>query len=343
MRTVMSLAGLVSFFAFFVYLVKYFKAKKADNPPKPAKLYWKRMWICVGIFFIACLLTPKANKTNTVVKDNTNASEASTTADTAAASVAAEEEPDIADTSNAEKENESVSEEEPDTEKSKAQINKEFVEKNQNSFIVLAEKALDNYIADYDVPYNPADWTISKFDDTDTLIGITKVTYKSQKWDYVYVGTLNFDEKGEVTSGTRHYVELGGQVLENDGYCDEVFNKLKGLTETSEDDKSDWTSEQINAYNSAKGYLNYTAFSRQGLIDQLVYEQYSEEAAEFAVSQIEERGEVDWYEQAERSARQYLDYTSFSKQGLIDQLSSDAGGKFTYEQAERAVESVYDE
>jgi hypothetical protein len=29
---------------------------------------------------------------------------------------------------------------------------------------------------------------------------------------------------------------------------------------------------------------------------------------------------VDWNEQAAKSAKSYLDYTSFSRQGLIDQL-----------------------
>lgn len=114
----------------------------------------------------------------------------------------------------------------------------------------------------------------------------------------------------------------------------------------SNDDKADWTREQKNAYESAKQYLNYTSFSKQGLIDQLSSEyggNYPEDVAEFAIEQLEERGEVDWYEQAERSARQYLDYSSFSKQGLIDQLSSEYGGKFTHDQAEHAVEAVYDE
>ena len=42
-------------------------------------------------------------------------------------------------------------------------------------------------------------------------------------------------------------------------------------------------------------------------------------------------------EQAIKSAKSYLEYSAFSRQGLIDQLSSEYGEKFTPEQAEYGV------
>ena len=63
--------------------------------------------------------------------------------------------------------------------------------------------------------------------------------------------------------------------------------------------------------------------------------------ATFAVEQLETNGEVDWYEQAEKCAQEYLEYSEFSKQGLIDQLTSEYGEGFTYEEASAAVEKVY--
>lgn len=94
-----------------------------------------------------------------------------------------------------------------------------------------------------------------------------------------------------------------------------------------------------NALESAQDYLDYSAFSRQGLIDQLSSE-YGEgfEVADatWAVSQLE----VDWKEQAVRSAKEYLDYSSFSRQGLIEQLSSQYGEKFTLEEATYAVNKI---
>lgn len=98
-----------------------------------------------------------------------------------------------------------------------------------------------------------------------------------------------------------------------------------------------------NAYMAAKNYLSFTAFSRQGLIDQLSSEYgdgYTVEQATAAVDLLEQNGEVDWNEQAVNSAKSYLETTSFSRQGLIDQLSSDYGSKFTQEQAEYAADQV---
>ncbi len=45
----------------------------------------------------------------------------------------------------------------------------------------------------------------------------------------------------------------------------------------------------------------------------------------------------DWNEQAAKSAREYLDYTSFSRKGLIDQLVFEG---FTPEQAEYGVDQT---
>lgn len=87
------------------------------------------------------------------------------------------------------------------------------------------------------------------------------------------------------------------------------------------------TSGQENAIASAESYLDYTAFSRSGLIQQLKSEKYSEADATFAVDYLK----VDWKKQAALSAEQYLDYTSFSREGLIDQLMSEG---FSRENAE---------
>ena len=89
---------------------------------------------------------------------------------------------------------------------------------------------------------------------------------------------------------------------------------------------------QQNAVRKAEDYLDYTAFSRSGLINQLVeFEGFSTEDATFAVDQIT----VDWNEQAAKKAKDYLDYTAFSRSGLINQLVEFEG--FTPEQAEYGV------
>jgi hypothetical protein len=98
--------------------------------------------------------------------------------------------------------------------------------------------------------------------------------------------------------------------------------------------KQDITASQRNAIRSAQQYLDYSAFSRSGLIHQLEYEDFSTADATFAVDSLH----VDWNEQAAKSAKQYLEYTSFSRSGLIDQLVYEG---FTRAQAEYGVNAAY--
>lgn len=92
------------------------------------------------------------------------------------------------------------------------------------------------------------------------------------------------------------------------------------------------TSPQKNAVRSAKSYLNFQAFSRNGLIEQLSSpygDGYNVSDATIAVDSLS----VDWNAQAVKSAEQYLAMMGFSCNGLIEQLSSDAGDKYTVSQA----------
>lgn len=98
-----------------------------------------------------------------------------------------------------------------------------------------------------------------------------------------------------------------------------------------------------NAYRSAQSYLNFKGFSKQGLIDQLSSEYgdgYTVEQATAAVQAMEDAGEVDWNEQAVRSGQSYLDMKGFSRDGLIQQLSSEYGDQYTVEQATYAADQL---
>ena len=72
------------------------------------------------------------------------------------------------------------------------------------------------------------------------------------------------------------------------------------------------------------------AFSYSGLIDQLEYEGYTAEEAEYAAKNCG----ANWYERAMKSAEQYLATMSFSRESLIEQLEYE---RFTYEQASYAA------
>lgn len=90
------------------------------------------------------------------------------------------------------------------------------------------------------------------------------------------------------------------------------------------------TMSQQNARNKAGDYLEFAAFSRSGLIDQLVFEKYSPADATWAVDHMT----VNWNEQAAKKAKDYLDMTSFSRPGLVDQLIFEG---YTPAQAEYGV------
>ena len=80
-------------------------------------------------------------------------------------------------------------------------------------------------------------------------------------------------------------------------------------------------------------------FSRDGLIQQLsssAGDGYDIDDATIAVDSLD----VDWNEQAAKSAQSYLDFKGFSCDGLIQQLSSKAGDKFTKEQATYGAKQV---
>ena len=100
-----------------------------------------------------------------------------------------------------------------------------------------------------------------------------------------------------------------------------------------EEQQSTETVNQKNARQKAAEYLDLSAFSRQGLIEQLEYEGFSKTDAEYGTDAIN----ADWKEQASLKAKEYLEYSSFSRQGLIDQLLYEG---FTKKQAEYGVSTT---
>jgi len=93
------------------------------------------------------------------------------------------------------------------------------------------------------------------------------------------------------------------------------------------------TVSQKNALSKAKDYLSYTAFSHDGLVDQLVYEKFSTADAAYGADNVG----ADWNVQAAKKAKDYMSYSSFSRGSLIDQLEYD---KFTPDQAAYGANSV---
>jgi len=93
------------------------------------------------------------------------------------------------------------------------------------------------------------------------------------------------------------------------------------------------TMSQKNAIRKAKSYLDYSAFSHGGLVDQLKYEQFSHADAVYGA----DNSGADWNEQSAKKAKSYMEYSAFSRGSLIEQLKHD---KFTQSQAEYGANAV---
>ena len=79
------------------------------------------------------------------------------------------------------------------------------------------------------------------------------------------------------------------------------------------------TKGQLDALARAKSYLEVMAFSKQGLIDQLKFEKFTDSEASYAAANCG----ANWNEQAVKKAQGYIKYLSYSKEQLISQLKFD--------------------
>lgn len=111
----------------------------------------------------------------------------------------------------------------------------------------------------------------------------------------------------------------------------EEDKKIEKIVVTAEpvatvEPEANLTTGQKNALKAAKKYLNLMAFSHDGLVEQLEFEQYSHEDAVYAADNCG----ADWNEQALKAANKYLNLTAFSHDGLVAQLEYE---KYTTEEA----------
>lgn len=117
---------------------------------------------------------------------------------------------------------------EPEPEPGTPEWNRAFIEKNQSSIIAAAKMTMDDSGEDCKFPsLAPQKWTITMFDES-AVIATTDITFRGNPGDFVFVGEPKFDASGKMTGTVNHYLEAGGIILYTDGYCDEVFDTLRG-------------------------------------------------------------------------------------------------------------------
>ena len=119
--------------------------------------------------------------------------------------------------------------------------------------------------------------------------------------------------------------------FENVSTTPKETEETENTEEKSTESSSSASVGESNALKQALSYLDYSAFSASGLKDQLMFEGYTEEEAQFGVDNCG----ADWKEQAVLKAKDYLDYSAFSESGLKDQLEYEG---FTEEEAAYGVE-----
>lgn len=104
-------------------------------------------------------------------------------------------------------------------------------------------------------------------------------------------------------------------------------------TNTVEPETPKATVGEVNALGTAETYLYMGGFSKQGLREQLKYEQYSDSEIDYAI----ENCNADWKEQAAISAENYMNSGNFSRGDLLDQLKFEG---FTDKQANYGLEAA---
>lgn len=163
--------------------------------------------------------------------------------------------------------------------------------------------------------------TYQGFSDKMKLPGMSVIVKNTNDF---HKARIEIEENGEYTEVWNFYDDWVKPKEENNESGE--YTAVEQPQETSAP-----TIGQQNALKSAKQYLEISAFSYNGLVSQLEYEQYTHEEAVYAVDNCG----ADWNEQAVKSAKQYLDISAFSRDGLIEQLEYEG---FTHEQAVYGVE-----
>ena len=125
----------------------------------------------------------------------------------------------------------------------------------------------------------------------------------------------------------------------NEDYDYDTSSSSDDDTSTSSftDDYSALDYESQNCYDQAMSYLDFMAFSRNGLIQQLQHDGYTDQAISNALDLLE-KYYVSWDTEAVKKAQEYMETFSFSQQRLYEQLIHDG---FTEEQANYGASYVY--
>lgn len=107
----------------------------------------------------------------------------------------------------------------------------DFIEAHRTDIVVCADMTLERFVSNYKIPLASQLWTVAKFDGDGAVAAMVDVTEKSSKKTATAIVVFTPVMEGEkMTGGTPHFVSVGDTVYGDDGYCDDVFSVLAGLS-----------------------------------------------------------------------------------------------------------------
>lgn len=168
--------------------------------------------------------------------------------------------------------------------------------------------------------------------DSSTIEKVQNLKLKLEEIHSTIISNLGNGYTHKVLSGANSD-EVFFEFKDGETIKDVTSEKVADVVEASSQESTEVSRESKNALKSAEQYLNFMSFSKQGLYDQLLYEKYPEDAAQYAVDNVV----TNWNENALESATQYLEFMAFSTSGLYDQLIYEG---YTAEQAQYAIDNL---
>ena len=145
------------------------------------------------------------------------------------------------------------------------------------------------------------------------------------------------DDKEEKVEDSTEQTEVVEEVKADEESSSEESEVVEESEEPKEEEfkEDDVPREYESALRKAESYLDIFSMSAQGVRDQLEYEEFGQDAIDYALENLE----ADWNEQAKKSAESYTELFDMSDAKLYDQLIYKG---FTEEQDQAGVDSLYE-
>lgn len=106
-----------------------------------------------------------------------------------------------------------------------------FTQDDHVYMMTISQKILDQYLTDYDTPWNDDDWTFAKFDENNVVF--VSVDLELKDTSVKQTANCIFEYHGgsfEDVQYKEHFTSVGDAVFFDDGYCDEFFANLSSIT-----------------------------------------------------------------------------------------------------------------